>query len=75
MTVTLPVAQAHRFALQEYDRLIESGGFDEDARIELIEATIADMSPKTPEHERLVAWMTRSLTLAIDPDRHELRVR
>ncbi|HEY1689976.1 MAG TPA: Uma2 family endonuclease [Solirubrobacteraceae bacterium] len=65
---------AHRFALDEYHRLIESGGFDEDARVELIEGTIADMSPKTPEHERLVAWLARWLTLAVDAQGYEVHV-
>lgn len=59
----------HRLTLDEYHQLLESGGFDEDARIELLDGLLVELSPKTPEHERVVralaAWLIRSL----DPDR------
>jgi Uma2 family endonuclease len=72
--VALPATEAHRFSLQEYHQLIESGGFDEDSRVELIGGMIADMSPKTPEHEHVLAWLARWLTLAVDDQRFEVRV-
>jgi len=59
--VVLPAAQAHRFSLEEYHQLIESGGFDEDSRVELIEGVIVDMSPKTAEHENAITWLMRWL--------------
>ncbi len=41
-------AEIHRLTADEYHRLIESGGFDEDTRIELIDGLLLDMSPKSP---------------------------
>jgi len=73
--VLLPAAQAHRFSLEEYHQLIESGGFDEGSRVELIEGAIADMSPKTAEHENAIRWLTRWLITAVDPARFEVGVQ
>ena len=70
----LDIGQVHRLSTDEYHRLIEAGGLDEDARIELIDGLLADMSPKTREHENAIAWLARRLMLAIDPERYELRV-
>ena len=47
--VALDIGQVHRLSTDEYHRLIEAGGFDEDARVELIDGLLADMSPKTGE--------------------------
>jgi Uma2 family endonuclease len=68
------VEALHRISLDEYRRLIESGVFDEDARIELIDGLLVDMSPKTRAHENAVAWLTRYLVLNVDPQRYEVRV-
>jgi Uma2 family endonuclease len=67
-------AEVHRWTLEEYHQLVESGGFDEDSRIELIDGLLVDMGPRTPEHERPIAWLNRKLQLAIDPDRFEVLV-
>jgi Uma2 family endonuclease len=64
----------HRISTEEYRRLIEAGVFDEDARIELIDGLLVDMSPKTRAHENAVAWLTRHLVLAADPQLYEVRV-
>ena len=45
--------EIHRLTAEEYHRMIESGGLNEDTRIELIEGLLLDMSPKTPAHERV----------------------
>ncbi len=73
--VALPAVQAHRFSLEEYHQQIETGGFDEDSRVELIEGVIADMSPKTAEHENAITWLTRWLISAVDPGRFEVGVQ
>ncbi len=73
--VVLPAAQAHRFSLDEYHQLVESGGFDEASRVELIEGVIVDMSPKTAEHENAITWLTRWLISAVDPGRFEVGVQ
>jgi Uma2 family endonuclease len=75
IAVALPTAQAHRFSLEEYHRLIEAGGFDEELRVELIDGVIADMSPKTAEHENAITWLTRWLISAVDPARYEVGVQ
>jgi Uma2 family endonuclease len=68
------VEALHRISLDEYRRLIDSGVFDEDTRIELIDGLLVDMSPKTRAHENAVAWLNRYLVLNVDPERYEVRV-
>lgn len=71
---TIDIAQVHRLSTDEYHRLIEAGGFDEDARVELIDGLLADMSPKTREHENALAWLADWLTDTVDRDRYQVRV-
>jgi Uma2 family endonuclease len=68
-----PPTPVHRFSLEEYHRLIEAGGFDEDAHIELIDGLLVDMSPKSPAHENAIAWLNKLLVRSLD-DRFEVRV-
>lgn len=70
----LDIGQVHRLSTDEYHRLVESGGFDEEARVELIDGLLADMSPKTREHENAITWLARRLMLGIDPEQYELRI-
>ena len=70
----IDIGRVHRLSTDEYHRLIEADGFDEDARVELIDGLLADTSPKTRQHENAVAWLARWLMVGIDPERHELRV-
>jgi Uma2 family endonuclease len=74
MAVELDIAQLHRLSLEEYHRLIESGGFDEDAHVELIDGLLAEMSPKSPEHENAIAWLAVWLIDAVDRGAFEVRV-
>jgi Uma2 family endonuclease len=67
-------AEIHRLTAEEYHQLIESGGLNEDTRIELIEGLLLDMSPKTPAHERAIRWLVRHLSRSLDLDRFELGV-
>jgi Uma2 family endonuclease len=64
----------HRISPEEYRQLIDAGVFDEDARIELVEGLLVDMSPKTRAHENAVAWLTGHLVLNVDQERYEIRV-
>ena len=76
MVAEIESPEVHRLSLDEYHRLIESGGFDEDARIELIDGLLLDMSPRTPEHERRDRrGSTAGLQLSIDHERFEVRSR
>lgn len=70
----MAVEALHRISLDEYRRLIESGVFDEDARIELIDGLLVDLSPKTRAHENAIAWLNRYLVLNVDPEHYEVRV-
>ncbi len=70
----MAVEALHRISLDEYRRLIESGVFDEDARIELIDGLLVDMSPKTRAHENAIAWLNRYLVVNVDPQHYEVRV-
>lgn len=49
----------HLFSIAEYERMIEVGVFEEDARIELIRGEIVEMSPINPPHEACVRRLTR----------------
>ena len=70
----LGIEELHRYSLDEYHRLIEAGGFDEDERVELLDGLLVSMSPKTPRHERAVRWLARWLMHAVDDDRYEVGV-
>ena len=74
VVVGLDIEQLHRLSVDEYHRILESGGFDEDARVELIDGLLADMSPKTRAHENAVAWLAAWLIRAVDPGAFEVRV-
>ena len=39
-----------RINLEEYQRLVEIGFFDEDERVELLEGMLVEMSPVNPRH-------------------------
>jgi Uma2 family endonuclease len=71
----LPITleDVHRFSLDEYHRLIESGGFDEISRVELIDGLIVDMSPKSSEHEQASEWFNDWLVLHRDRERYRVR--
>ena len=70
----LDIDQVHRLSTEEYHRLVEADGFDEDARVELIDGLLADMSPKTREHENVIAWLADWLAETVDRGRYQVRV-
>jgi Uma2 family endonuclease len=74
MAADTGLSDVHRLTADEYHQLIESGGFDEDARIELIDGLLVDMSPKTREHEQAIAWLLKRFFAEIDVSRYEIRV-
>src|SRR3954447_16401716 len=63
----------HRYTSAEYHRLIESGGMP-DARVELIDGLLVDMSPKTRAHERALRFLLSWLAARLDLGRYELAV-
>jgi Uma2 family endonuclease len=74
VAVEVEPTQLHRFSLEEYHRLIESGGFDEDSRVELLDGLLVSMTPKSPAHENAVAWLQYWLIEALDRDSYQVRV-
>ena len=70
----MAVEALHRISPDEYRRLVEAGVFDEDARIELIDGLLVDMSPRTRAHENAIAWLNRCVMLGVDLERYEIRV-
>ncbi len=66
-------SEFHRLTGDEYHQMIESGGFDEETRVELIDGVLCDMSPQSPEHVAIVAYLNRVLAAALDHDRFRLR--
>jgi Uma2 family endonuclease len=74
VSVLVSPPELHRLSIEEYHRLVQCGGFDEEARVELIEGLILDMSPKTPAHENAVRWLMEWITDHVDRSRHQLMV-
>lgn len=67
-------AVAWRIPLESYHELVDTGFFAEDERAELIEGVLVAMSPKGPEHDRAVEWLTRLFVRTLD-ERARVRVQ
>jgi Uma2 family endonuclease len=72
----MPLEAEHRFSVKEYYRMAETGVLRRDARVELLDGKILDMSPIGPFHggvtKRLIRFFTalansRWLVAAQDP--------
>ncbi|PWU21100.1 MAG: Uma2 family endonuclease [Verrucomicrobia bacterium] len=59
----MPVQTEHRFSVADYYRMAETGVLRPDARVELLDGRIIDMSPIGPYHSGLVARLTRFFSL------------
>ena len=55
----------HRFSVEEYHRMGQAGIFSEDARVELIEGEILEMTPIGSRHAAQVARLTDVLTFLL----------
>src|SRR5215204_5443078 len=73
VAVETQIPELHRWSLEEYHQLIESGGFDDNARVELIDGLLVDMSPRTREHENALAWLDHVLQVSLDYERFQIR--
>jgi len=54
--------QVRRFTRKEYDSLVESGFFEEDEKVELLEGLILPMSPQDPRHSRTIGRLSMQLS-------------
>jgi len=61
----------HRFSVQDYYRMAETGVLRPDARVELLDGEIVDMSPIGPFHGGVVNRLTR-LFILLSKDRWQL---
>ena len=50
-----------RITVHEYHRMIAAGIFGEDDRLELLAGVIARMGPQSPDHARVIWWLTNTL--------------
>ena len=59
----MSVQTQHRFSVQDYYRMAETGVLRSDARVELLDGKIIDMSPIGPFHGGLVKRLSRMFNL------------
>ena len=74
MAVEIGLSDVHRMSADDYHRLIDSGSFDDDTRVELIDGLLLDMSPKSPAHENVIAALADRLFAGLDRVRYQPRV-
>ncbi|WP_224248569.1 Uma2 family endonuclease [Hyalangium gracile] len=55
----------HRFTVDAYHRMLESGILDEDDHVELLEGVIVEMSPQGAAHANIITRLTRLLVLSL----------
>ena len=71
-TATAPPAAAamrpHRFTTADYFRMVAAGILAEDARVELLDGQIVDMSPSNPPHATAVARVLRVFNRGLRDD-------
>ena len=58
--------QRHRFTVEDYQRLGERSIFREEARVELVEGEIIDMTPMGSQHAAAVRRLDQILARAVD---------
>src|SRR5438105_2533324 len=60
----------HRWTREEYYRLAAAGIIGPEARTELIEGVVLEMSPQTAQHAAAVLRASRVLGVLVGPERH-----
>jgi Uma2 family endonuclease len=63
--MSLPEISKYYFSAAEFERMGEAGVFTKDARLELIEGEIVEMSPIGSRHAACVNFLNRFLTLTV----------
>lgn len=57
----------HHWSRERYELAVEAGVFD-DARVELLDGEIIEMSPQSDRHAGRVRWLRRRVDRLLDPD-------
>jgi len=60
--MSMPAVRRHRWSRRDYDRMVDAGGFDPEARVELLDGEIWEMTPQGTLH----AAVCRSTLKALD---------
>ena len=66
--MSVNLVKHHNFTVSEYERMAETGIFPPDARIELIEGEIIEMSPTGSRHAACVNLLSRILNQHVGED-------
>jgi Uma2 family endonuclease len=74
VSALVELSEVHRITVDEYRQLVAGAFLDEDARVELIDGVVVDMSPRTPRHEAAVRWLTNWLIASLDHHRYQLMI-
>lgn len=72
MALALDASEIHRLSSEKYHEFVECGAL-RNAHVELLEGLMCDMSPRTREHELIVAYLNRLLADRLDRS-YQLRV-
>jgi len=69
LALTIGDRPVHRLTADAVLRMVDAGILDEDARVELLEGVLVDMSPKSPAHAQILSSLIRWLApLLVDHD-------
>jgi Uma2 family endonuclease len=74
MASTSTLFAGQRIDPEEYRRLGDLGVADEEVRVELIHGRALPMSPKSPPHEKAIAFLSRLLMTVTEPEQFAVRV-
>lgn len=70
----MELARKHRFTVEEFHKMGESGIFSEDDRVELVEGEIVEMTPIGWRHARVVTTLTTILASRLG-ERYDVSVQ
>ena len=70
--MTTATIQTHRWTRVDYEKMVESGVFRPEHRIELVDGEIVDMTPQSSEHATAVRLAEEALREAFSPG-HDVR--
>jgi Uma2 family endonuclease len=70
VAVAVPPFPIARFSVEQYHRMIDSGAFTEDDRLELIEGWVVQKMAKGPEHEFSVGQVEEAIRVLLPSNFH-----